>query len=270
MRTLLSIALCSCLIASGAAHSNGGLWSHSAVSIWSGSTDVIPSPDGQKKWIVIRPPRNPESDQTHTVSINANGRVYNTQIGAWVNAEAAWSADSQAFFVTYSDGGNVGTYHLKIVYVSSTGLRIIEPVPNGRKLFAPICFAPERPNVAGIRWTGNDTSHLLIAVQVPPHSSCASLGTFQAFQIAVPDGTVLSRYGQIQSKKLLGPCLGVELLGADDSCVHNPGTCVPAGDLRPILFQSCHVCFAKKDKGKLLSLKWAAGDTFVFRRCFDL
>ena len=221
MRTLLSIALGSCLIASGAADTNGDLWSHSAVSISSGSTEVMPSPTAKSRLLYDR--HEIQNRTKRQGSVNANGRVYNTQIGAWVNAEAAWSADSQAFFVTYSDGGNVGTYPLKIVYVSSTGLRIIEPVPNGRKLFAPICFEPERPNVAGIRRTGNDTSLLLIACK------CRHIGNLQAFEIVVPDGTVLSRYGQIQSKKLFPPYLGVALLGADDSCVHNAGSCVPAG-----------------------------------------
>jgi hypothetical protein len=186
-------------------------------------------PDG-KKAIVIPPLQNPDSDQAHTVKVRANGREYRTDIGAWVNAEAAWSPDSTAFFVTYSDGGNVGTYHVKIVYVESTGLRMVEPVPNGDKLLVPICDGQEStPNVGAIKWMGNDASRLLIAVEVPPHSSCAGMGTFKAFEIEVSDGSVLARYGQLQAKKLFRHALGAELLGANDVCVQKPQECVSPG-----------------------------------------
>jgi hypothetical protein len=228
MRTLLLSLLSFAIVAQASVDPKGGLWSHSAVSIWGGGADTIPSPDG-KKAIIIRPPQHPESDETHTVIVKANGREYNTSIGAWVNAEAMWSPDSKAFFVTYSDGGNVGTYHFKVVYVDGAGLHIIEPIPNGRKLFAPMCFDPERPNVAAVRWLRHDASRLLIAVEVPPHSSCASMGTFRAFEIALPDGAILSRYGQIETKRSFGNDLGVELLGAEEDCIRKPETCVPSG-----------------------------------------
>ena len=207
---------------------HGGLYSHSAVSIWGSASRVIPSPDG-KKAIVVRPPLNAEAEETHAVTVKANGREYKTKIGAWVNAEAAWSPDSKVFFVTYNDGGNIGTYHLKVFYVGKDGLDEIEPIPNGRGLFAPTCFDPERPNVAGIRWLGSDSSRLLIAVQVPPHSSCASMGTFRAFEIDLPDGSILSRYDQISAKKRFGNDIGGELRLADDGCVQTPQTCVPSG-----------------------------------------
>jgi hypothetical protein len=228
MRHWIPIFLSCCVVVCIAADTNGGIWSRSAAAIWGGDARTIPSPDG-KKAIVIRPPQNPDSAETHTVSVEANGREYRTSIGAWVNAEAVWSPDSKAFFVTYSDGGLVGTYHVKIVYMEAEALRIVEPVPNGRRLFAPTCFDPERPNVAAVRWMGEDSSRLLIAVQVPPHSSCARMGTFKAFEIAVPDGTVLANYGQLNTKKLFMDALGAELLHADDACVQKLDKCVPPG-----------------------------------------
>jgi hypothetical protein len=205
------------------------LWSRYAVGIWGGRNgSSIPSPDG-KRVISIQPAPTSDSDETHRVIVTAFGRQYRTEIGAWVNAEAAWSPDSKAFFVTYSGGGNVGTYHVKVVYVTDTGLRIVEPVPNGRRLFVPTCFDPELPNVAAIKWTRPDSSRLLIAVQVPPHSSCASMGTFRAFEIALPDGAVVSRYGQIRTKEVFGRDLGDELRTARDACIEKPETCVPPG-----------------------------------------
>jgi hypothetical protein len=205
-----------------------GIYSRSAKDIWGSKRLVIPSPDG-RKMISVGPPHHPNSDETHSVTFRANGKSYPTYIGSWVNAEAAWAPDSKAFFATYSDGGNVGTYHVKIFYVTDSGLRVVEPIPNGRTLFQPRCFEPERLNVGAIKWMGVDSGSLLIAVQVPPHSSCASMGTFEAFEIALPSGRVVSHYDQITAKKLFKSDLGGDLLNADDSCIRKPQSCVPSG-----------------------------------------
>jgi hypothetical protein len=205
-----------------------GSYASKAISIWAAGETTIPSPDGTKA-IVIRAPKTKDSDETHLVVVNVNGKEFPTKIGAWVNAEALWSPDSRAFFVNYSDGGNIGTYHLKVFYVSKAGLRVVEPIPNGRRLFAPWCFSSEYPPVAGIRWMAKDSSRILLAVEVPPHSSCASMGTFRAYEIAASDGKVLRRFGQRETKEKFADALGHELKEADDSCVEKPESCVPTG-----------------------------------------
>jgi hypothetical protein len=178
---------------------------------------------------VIKRPENPSSDETRTVLVRVGRHVFRTNIGALVNAEVAWSPDSKAFFVTYSDGGNVGTYHVRIVYVMESGIRAIEPLPNGRLLFKPRCFAAENPNVGAIGWIGNCSDQLAIAVEVPPHSSCASMGTFKAYVIQLPAGNVVSTYGQIEAKRSFSNLIGSELRDADDTCVEKPHSCVPCG-----------------------------------------
>ncbi len=101
------------------------------------------------------------------------------KIGALVNAEAAWSPDSRAFFVTYSDAGMVRTYHVRVVYVTEAGIRVIEPVPNGRRLFRPTCFDPEYPNVVAIGWLGHGSDRLAIAVEVPAALKLREYGDIQ-------------------------------------------------------------------------------------------
>lgn len=71
-----------------------------------------------------------------------------------MNAEVKWSPDSKAFFLTYSDGGSVGSYHVKVVYVLEAGIRIVEPVKDGRPLFTPRCFGPEWPEIGGNQVVG--------------------------------------------------------------------------------------------------------------------
>jgi hypothetical protein len=163
------------------------------------------------------------------VFVEAFGHEFSTTIGDYVNAEVGWSPDSAAFFLTYSDGGNIGTYHIQIFYVTVSGLRMIEPMKDRRRLLTPNCFEPEWANVAAIKWTGSDSSSLLIAAEVPPHSSCASMGTFRAFEIGLPGGNVLAEYDQIAAKKSFWRDLGVELRNADDTCIRNPERCVPPG-----------------------------------------
>jgi hypothetical protein len=163
------------------------------------------------------------------VIARGNRLVGTAEIGSLVNAEFAWSRDSKAFFVTYSDGGNVGTYHVKVVYLADAGLRVIEPIANGSKLVRLKCFDQELPNVGAIKWMGRDSSWLLIAVEVPPHSSCASMGTFRAFEIALPNGEIIEGFGQIEAKKAFRADLGQELRSSDDTCILRPFTCAPAG-----------------------------------------
>jgi hypothetical protein len=204
------------------------IYSRSATSIWASGNITIPSPDGRKA-VVVRPPENPSSDETHTVLVRAGSHIYRTNLGALVNAEVAWAPDSKAFFVTYSDGGNVGTYHVRVVYVTDSGLRALEPLPNGRRLFKPMCFDPGNPNVGAIGWIGNGSDQLAIAVEVPPHSSCASMGTFKAYVIQLPTGKVVSVYGQVEAKRSFSNLIGSELRDADDTCVEKPQSCVLCG-----------------------------------------
>lgn len=228
-RVTFALLLAAQLIYAASPQQNGGTWSRQAISIWGAKNEVrIPSPDG-KKAIVARINPDHHSDEVYLVTVRASGKEFQTRIGSWVNSEVLWSLDSKAFVVTYSTGGNVGTYHVKVFHISPSRLHSFEPLPNGRKLFAPWCFENERPNVGAIRWMGRDSSKLLIAVEVPPHSSCASMGTFRAFAVNIIDGTVIRRFGQLEAKRLFGDSLGVELKNADDSCVRKPETCVPDG-----------------------------------------
>ena len=200
----------------------GGIFSNSAVEL-NVPARKVSSLDRSRTIRLV------ESGDVASLEVIASGnrRLGAVEIG--VNAEVAWSLDSKAFFVTYSDGGNVGTYHVKVVYVTNAGLRVIEPVADGSILLRPKCFDQEIPNVGAIKWIGRDSSRLLIAVEVPPHSNCANLGTFRAFEIALSKGEVIESFSQMEAKKAFGGDLGQELTGADDKCFLRPFSCVPAG-----------------------------------------
>jgi hypothetical protein len=192
---------------------SGGAFSRSAIRIWGGGSATISSPDGSKA-ILVKPPRTPDADENHEVVVRAYGRDFETTIGALVNAELAWAPDSSAFFVTYSDGGNVGTCHVEVFRVTAAGLEVMEPIPEGRTLFVPRCADPESPNVGAVGWTERGSRRLLVAVESPPHSSCADMGTFRVFDIELPGGRVVNQWNQPVARKLLGRELGDRLLKA--------------------------------------------------------
>jgi hypothetical protein len=208
-----------------------GVFSRDAASVWSlaRKKQALSSPDGVNKILVEASP-DQQAAWPLIVRVSRKGKTYpiNLERVASAGAEVAWAQDSSAFFVTYSDGGAVGTYHVLIYRVDDNGLHSYEPIENGRKLFPPYCFDPERPNVGAIRW-GSDSSSIFIAIEVPPHGSCASMGTFRAFEIRLPEAQVVREYNQLEAKKLFWPSLGVELRNADDGCTREPGTCVPPG-----------------------------------------
>jgi hypothetical protein len=187
----------------------------------------LPSPDREAVLHAVEDP-NVDCCWPYRVWLTRKGRSYVLGFGTYVEAEVAWSPDSSAFFVTYSDGGAVGTFHVLVYRVDDRGPRKSEPIPDGRKLYKSICHTTEFPNVGAIQW-GVDSTTLLIAVEVQPHSNCASMGTFRAFEIALPGGKVLRTYGQLEAKKQFGGSLGRELTNADDECVRKPEACVPPG-----------------------------------------
>lgn len=186
------------------------------------SKKEFPSPDGLKKIIVkVKPMEQPK------LFVGITGHEYPVLFSSWPCPEFQWSQDSKAFYVTYSDGGAVGNFEVKVYYPSGEGVNIIDPTSAAQKDFLahyPKCFEPETPNLAGIAWI-KDSNHLLIAAEVLPHSNCDMMGTFAAYEIEVPSGNILKKYGQLEAKKMFWRLLGPEFRNADDTCFTKPGSC---------------------------------------------
>ncbi len=206
MRIAILILTVSVLLspASLANRRQGGLFSRSATpiwdEIWERKTMRISAPDGQKTILA-----EAEGDNL-SLRVSAYGKWFPVDLGEWiVGAEAAWSPDSKAFFVTASEGGRVGQYHSLIFQVSEDGIRTVDLNPVVEQAFGhpAVCAWPELPNVVAITWLGS-SSRLLLAAQILPHSVCDSMGTFRAYEISVPQGAILRKYSQIETKRLFG------------------------------------------------------------------
>lgn len=180
------------------------------------------SPDGLKKIIVkTKPMEQPE------LYVDIGKHEYRVNFSPWPCPEFQWSPDSAAFFVTYSDGGAVGNFEVRVYYPSEKGITMINPTRLVQTDFLkhyPKCFDPEIPNLAGIAWI-TSSKRLLIAAQVLPDSNCDMMGTFSAYEIQVPSGKIIKKYTQLEAKKSFWDLLGPELRNADDECFTNPGDC---------------------------------------------
>jgi hypothetical protein len=167
------------------------------------------------------------------LTVAASTKHFKAKVQGSVGSELAWSPDSKAFFLTYSDAGLDGEYFTVVFYVSGRGLRKVNPSLVVKRAFGhAVCSGGPIPaNVVGVAWM--EGSHrLLIAAQVPPLSICDSYNTFKVFELALPTVTVAKSYGQIAAKQSFWSFLGRELRDAPDKCVTDPKSCqVPDNQL---------------------------------------
>jgi hypothetical protein len=195
-------------------------------NFWEGEKPVhtvdVPSPDGKK---FVSAAYNEQRELT-MLTVSVGEKRFLVNIGQGVGAELAWSPDSEAFFVTYSDAGLNGRYHTSVFYVHETGLNKINPDLVIQRAFGhPVeCDYPEPPNVVGVAWLGN-SHRVIIAAQIINHGICDSYGTFKAYEVSLPDLTLIRKYEQLVAKKKFWSELGEELRSARDNCITDPKSC---------------------------------------------
>jgi hypothetical protein len=229
---LIASVLLTCCAALGSPQQSleGPSYSQQATAIWANiwikkepvGTIRIPSPDGTKAVTAIY---DLKTDLT-LLTVAAGTKQFKAKVQGSVGSELAWSPDSKAFFLTYSDAGLGGEYFTLVFYVSEHGLRKVNPSLVVKREFGhSVCSGGPIPaNVVGVAWM--EGSHrILIAAQVPPLSICDSYNTFKVFQLALPSVTVTKSYGQIAAKQNLWSYLGKELRDAPDKCVTDPKSC---------------------------------------------
>lgn len=180
------------------------------------------SPDGKNAIVV----RSTEGD-AQTFAVDKAGKQFTVPAGGWPCPEIGWSSASDRFFLNYSDGGNVGTFHVGVYHLANgklEGILLTQAVNHDFLERYPKCFSPETPNIVGIAWS-KDAARLLLAAQVLPHTNCDNMGTFMMYEVAVPSGAIIRRFSQAEAKTSFRKLLGSELQAADDGCFSKPGSC---------------------------------------------
>jgi hypothetical protein len=224
MKRLLASALPLILSLAASCADAKGIYGSHAVDLWGevggGGRTSVSSPDGQSRVLV-------QYDDDHGMTIRTEGNIGKLSFStdAFVASELTWAPDSKAFFITGSDGGAVGEFHLLVVDRFAGRLAMKDASKAIYAAFGhPVrCDEPEEPNVGGIKWLSGH--RVLVAAEVQPHSICHGMGTFKAYELDPATMTVGRAYGQLEAKKLFGADLGRELEAADDACVTRPRNC---------------------------------------------
>lgn len=217
-----------------------GMYARSATPIWDqlwskagkAQTVSIPSPDRS----ILLVARASDDGTGVQLALRTHGKdLWNQMVSPGVGMEAAWSPDSTAFFVTTSGGGRNGFYELAVYSLNTNGVSVLDLTPSIQKAFGhPVkCQSPESPNVAAAKWMPN-SHELIVVAEVVAHSNCDSEGTFSAYRISLPDGTVRGSYDQIAVKRAFGGDLGWEIKNAPDRCIRQPTSCWQPFNHKPI------------------------------------
>ena len=207
-----------------------GMFSRTAKVLWGQvsaglGTLTVPSPDGLSS-ITARGVVRPHDDER--VILDVHGIIGTRQIdlGPGVASELTWSPDSHAFFVTTSNEGANGSFHL-LLYQRDRGHILGRDITS--LIYAafghPVaCGWREPPNVGGIGWTP-DSQYVFVAAEIINHSNCDSFGTFKVYEVDVASYRIVSTLDQLEAKRKLARMLGTELRDAPDNCIRDPKTC---------------------------------------------
>lgn len=127
-------------------------------------------------------------------------------------AEVSWAPDSKALFITWSDGGEIGTWRVSTYFVDPGKVRKGDPTNQVKTSFKKqyACERSEEPNIAAIKWV-KDSKSLLVVAEAPPHSSCPKMGNVRGYIIDVPGGQISDQFDQTRLKNTWGRYLGSRL-----------------------------------------------------------
>jgi hypothetical protein len=118
------------------------------------------------------------------------------------NIEVGWASDSRQFFLSWSGGGAIGEYYVRVFRLDED--RVVE-------LDAPkIAFEDFRKhhwcqargdNVFMLGWTP-DSRNLFVVAEVCPTSDCKEWGLFRGYLMDAQTGTILKVFGEKETEAI--------------------------------------------------------------------
>jgi len=134
-----------------------------------------------------------------------------TASGAWIAVDHGSQLDGhpdQAHIaLTYSDGGAIGGFHVRIFLIDANGVRdATEAIAGAVANFRARHYCKTRGNnVSALKWIGGG---LLLLAEVYPTGDCgADLGHLEGYLVSVPEGKILEHLTEGQLRKHRGVCL---------------------------------------------------------------
>jgi hypothetical protein len=203
-----------------------GSWSGKTISLFNtwGGLDTNPgrhmsfySPDRRKLIEVVGA----------DVTLRIDGRSFQTDINNFTkhDAELGWAPDSTKFFVTWTESGELGPWHMQVYGVDGSGVREFPKVEEpARKDFEhrvrqlpidPDLDSPELKafwdsdeycepyHVIGGRWL-NGSHEILLSVLIRNTSDCKYMSDFNVYVVNAMTGQILQRFTAAEGRKRFG------------------------------------------------------------------
>ena len=188
---------------------NRGYWSSEATSLFNTTSARDPVADRE---LSVFSPDHKRLVHVHHQKVDAvvEGKEFATDLWNKTAAELGWAPDSSRFFLTWTEGGNMGDWHVAVYDVSGAGARQIKgiekrPIADFEKYIRSLPPDPQLDrfwwdngrycysNVVAAQWL-NGSRELLLSVLVEPEGDCRYSGDFMVYRVAIPSGRILQRY----------------------------------------------------------------------------
>jgi hypothetical protein len=197
-----------------------GSWSGKTVALFNTWSAPDSNPDRRLRF------GSPDGSKVITVEgfharLLINGKAYWTPFGMMHDADVGWSPDSTRLFVTWTETGELGPWHVRVYSVTENGLREIKGVTRNarrdllsRERKAPVPKWVEvrpywdgldycEPDIVGSQWL-NGSSEILVSALAGPDSGCKYMGDFMVYRIEVETGRILQAYTATEAHRLFG------------------------------------------------------------------
>jgi hypothetical protein len=171
-----------------------GEWSNTGIQIPGSNRIRIPSPDGSN---VI----HTDGDYWWLDIAGKKTSAKKFPLETW--REFGWAPDSQAFYLTQSEGFTTG-YHTEIYRIEKGGVvrlsqlddlvqRDFERRHRCRQRAPGRRWLDNAPNRAGVSWT-KGSSELLMVSEVPPVGICREAPYFAGYLVSISSRRIVARY----------------------------------------------------------------------------
>ena len=161
------------------------------------------------------------------VFLHMDGRTFNTDINSFTkhDAELSWAPDSTKYFVTWTESGELGPWHMQVYGVDDSGIhefpKVEEPARKDfeqrvrRMPIDPELDTPELRHiwdgddycepyhVIGGRWL-NGSKEILLSVLIRNTSDCKYMSEFNVYRVNAATGEILQRYTAAEAHKRFG------------------------------------------------------------------
>ena len=203
-----------------------GDWSAAAVWLFNTWTAFADKPG--RRIVFTSPDRKKQIEVSGWVAdLRVGGRSFKTGINSITghDSELAWAPDSSKYFVTWSESGELGPWHMQVFGVDGSGVhefgKVEEPAredferrararpidpelnnPEG-KHFGEMAEYCEPYHVIGARWL-NGSKEILLSVLIRNTGHCRDMSDFNVYGVDAITGQILQRYSAVEAHRLFG------------------------------------------------------------------